>query len=191
MDKSIINKLSEKISQIENYDGIKAPVIKFENNNLDDESKKCYRRISLLASYKERCSEELRIRLITKENFSQNAFDNALKKAINADIVNDKRYSEVYVLSKLSCNKGLYGVLKHLEKMKIDFVDNEYLTSLINKEKNLQFNKALNVLNAKKPKSKNLYAGAVNKLLNRGFSMKISVGAAKEWIAKQDMIKAI
>lgn len=183
-----VDELKDKIHEIENNIEDKAGNISNieEWSGLSDNEKKeikhCYKRIVMLVSYKERCVEELRDRLVNKEKYDEVIFKKAIKKALQHDIVNDKRFSELYALNKFADNRGVDGVIKYLDKMKIPYKENDYLCTIIDLEKEKEINKALNVLEVKPPRSKNVYTGAIRKLICRGFSIDVSDKAVKIWI---------
>ena len=149
------------------------PTTKNEVNN-------CFRRIVILTNYRERCEAELYDRLINKEKFSEDIFQEAINKAKNYDIVNDERYAELYAFCKTQSCRGTEGIEKHLSRMKIDYESIPSVVEILDKAKEAEYDSAVDYLKRHPSKSKNAYASNVRKLISRGFSPSLAISAAKD-----------
>lgn len=159
--------------EIENNSGAKS------NNNLSSCGSKCFRRILVLCNYRERCEEELRIRLCDRENFSVKDFEEAINKAKSFNIVNDERYAEMYAFTKLNNHRGIAGVLEHFAKMKISWEGMPKVVDIVNRTKDNEVNIAVTYIKSHPSHSKDFYKGNVRKLINRGYSYEIALQASK------------
>lgn len=149
---------------------------------LSDDVDSCFRRIVILVNYRERCTQELKYRLVDKEKFNVDVFNKAIDKAVKYNIVNDARYAEIYCFSKISCNRGTDGIEKHLREMKIDISNNKDVQELLNDAKSKEFNTATKFIKNHPSRSKNLYQSYIKKLINRGFSISLSMQVVKAFL---------
>lgn len=144
-----------------------------------NEVSNCFRRIVILTNYRERCEAELRDRLINKEKFSEDIFQEAIDKAKKYDIVNDERYAELYAFCKTQSCRGTDGIERHLSRMKIDFEAIPSVVEILNKAKEEEFSNAVDYLKRHPSNAKDVYASGVRKLISRGFSTSLAISAAK------------
>lgn len=147
---------------------------------------RCYKRIITLVRYRERCEQELYKRLVLKEKFKVDDFNKALAKAKKYDLVNDSRYAELYTFSKTHSFHGVYGVIKHLKDMNIEFSNNDCVLDIIEDAKINEYSQATLFLKRHPSKAKNLYSSYVNKLINRGYSFEIAQKVTKDFIFEQN-----
>lgn len=146
------------------------------------EEQQCFKKIVQLVNYKERCTKELRDRLLNKEGLSLEAVNLALKKALKYDIVNDERYAEMYCLSKTLSYHGVYGVKKHLKNMQIDYEQYVSVVDILNNAEKKEYEFALKYIDRHRTKSKNQFASYVKKLVNRGYSVDTAINVTKDFI---------
>ena len=141
-----------------------------------------FRRIVILTNYRERCEQELRERLVSREKFSEEVFEAALEKAKKYDIVNNERYAQLYSFSKIQSSRGVNGVKRHLSSMKIDYEDMPSVVEILNEAQTKEYHTALDYLKRHPSRSKDAFSGGVRKLVSRGFSNSIAIKVAKEWM---------
>lgn len=205
MSKMNIDALRQSIASVENGSGVQslksdinntlenahvdADINKISEKTLNthnlDEIKKCYRRITILVNYRERCSEELRERLVERENFDVEVFNAALKKAQAYNLVNDARYAEMYAFCKTQSYKGVYGVKQHLKRMKIDYSLMPKVLEILNSANAREEINAKEYISRHSSAAQDQFAGNVRKLVNRGFSVYIAIKAAKAYQEEQ------
>ena len=107
MDSSKIDDLRHQISDIEQSRKSRPNKKNIESSDVN----KCFRRIIILANYRERCIQELKERLVEKEKFNYDTFSAAINKAIKYGIVDDARYAEMYCFCKSCMCRGTEGII--------------------------------------------------------------------------------
>lgn len=179
---SNLDDLRLKIKQIENTnDFIDDSPSDDLSSQLNTQTKQCFKKIIVLLNYKERCSWELKERL-RKLNYSDKCIKFAIKKAKKLKLVDDFRYAEMYIYSKLNNSRGIPGILQYLKSMRIDINDSDTLTKLIKDASMSENERAYSFLKNHPPRSKDIYSGAIRKLVNRGYSVNTAVKATNKWL---------
>lgn len=141
-----------------------------------------FQRIIRLASIKEQASSKLQDRLL-REGYSEDEVAEALLRAIDCNIVNDHRYAECYLRSRISSGKGLRGSLKELDSLGISIDGNEDLEACVLDFEENEEEQALQVLMRKPPRSKNAREAAYRRLISKGYSAQVASSVAKKWAA--------
>ena len=152
----------------------------YQATNLAEEESKAFKKILKLASIREQASKKLYERLI-KDGFSEQAASSALGRAIEAHIVDDKRYAEAYLRTQLAQGKGRRGIERALEQLDIDSPSEETWQLAYEQFGNDELKRAIALLNRKPPRSKNLREGAYRKLVQKGYSADVAASAARRW----------
>ena len=133
---------------------------------------------------KERSSAEIRTRLIDK-GFDQCTTEEALSKAIGYGYVNDQRFKESLIRMRIDQGKGVYGILKELELHGFSLNEGDCcagdLPNISDISEDIEFKRALNFLQKKPPRAKNLLNASYGKLLRNGYSFDIAKKAAFEF----------
>lgn len=139
---------------------------------------KVYKKIQRLANVRERSTKGLRDRL-TREGFDSDAIEHALERACSFSIVNDMRYAEVLVRSRLSAGKGRRGIEAELRALDIDpdTVEGWHEEPTDKSE----VNRAIAVLTKKPPTAKNKRDAAYRRLVSKGYSSSVAQTAARIW----------
>lgn len=138
-----------------------------------------FSRIARLANVSEQCSEKLRRRLL-REGWSADQVEGALSRAKSCLLVDDDRFAAVFVRSRLAQRRGEDGILFELkglgfdEGAVLDLIDAERAEACYGSE----VERALELLEAKPPKSKNLHDGAFRKLVGAGFGTSVASEAS-------------
>lgn len=151
MKNEIIDDLRQSIEEIKSRSDANS------NNNeleLNDNAKRCYKRILVLVGYRERCSEELRKRLVDRENFDDGDFSLAIQKAQRVGIVDDQRYAEMYAFTKIQASRGIAGVIRHFDQNKINYLQMPKVVSLIDEYNDSEHFRALEYLKRNPSRSK-------------------------------------
>lgn len=178
MNTGNIDALRQRISAMEkSSDAGQKPNV----NNLVD---KCFKRMVVLINYRERCCEELRQRLVGRENFDKDVFEKALNKAKRYGLVDDARYAEMYAFCKAQCFRGVYGIEQHLRRMKIDFESIPKVMQILEKARLLEEKTAKEFVATHPSTSKNQFNANVKKLIHRGFSTEVAFKAANAYQRK-------
>ena len=141
-----------------------------------------FRKIERLCLVRERASEQLRQRL-AREGFEAEAVEAALDRALACGLVDDGRFADVLVRSRLAQGRGRRGIAAELENLGIDA---EGVAALAeggqgDGDDAGELARALAVLDRRPPRAKNLRDAAYRRLAQKGFSASVSSTAARLW----------
>ena len=143
---------------------------------LGDEAFEAYKKIQRLASVSERSTKALRERL-AKDGYASEAVDEAIERAVSYGIVDDRRYAEAYVRTKLRAGKGRRGIESDLRDLGIDPEEiGEWCES-----DDDEVSRALEVLEKRPPTAKNKRDAAYRRLISKGYSSSAAQSAARMW----------
>ena len=133
-----------------------------------------FRKIERLCLVRERASEQLRQRL-ARGGFEAEAVEAALDRALACGLVDDGRFADVLVRSRLAQGRGRRGIAAELESLGIDADSVEALAAAG------EVDRALALLDRKPPRAKNRRDAAYRRLAQKGFSASVSSSAARLW----------
>ena len=145
----------------------------------DEEAERAFRKIERLASAREQASVALRRRLM-REGFEEDALDCAIERALACGLVDDRRYADVLVRSRLSQGKGRRGIAAELADLVID-PDTVEAFLMDDDDDSSEVSRALALLDRKPPRSKNRREAAYRRLAQKGFSASVASSAARQW----------
>lgn len=153
-----------------------------------EEQDAAFGKIARLAASRERCESELRARL-ARDGFSPRDAQAALERAVSCGLVDDIRYADVLIRSRISQGKGRAGIEDELARAGVRTADvpgwpDEYFPASGPSEEN----RAYEVLLRKPPRSSNPYAAACRKLASRGFSAEVAFSAARRFVGRGDEV---
>ncbi|MEG0323811.1 MAG: regulatory protein RecX [Raoultibacter sp.] len=137
-----------------------------------------YKKIQRLANVSERSTKGLRDRL-TREGFDADAIEYALARACSFGIVDDMRYAEILVRSRLTAGKGRRGIEAELRELAIDPDTVEGWHDDADDKSELE--RAIDLLEKKPPRAKNKRDAAYRKLVTKGYSSSVAQSAARIW----------
>ena len=137
-----------------------------------------FRKIERLCLVRERASEQLRQRL-AREGFEAEAVEAALDRALACGLVDDGRFADVLVRSRLAQGRGRRGIAAELESLGIDADGVEALAAADDDAG--EVDRALALLDRKPPRAKNRRDAAYRRLAQKGFSASVSSTAARLW----------
>ena len=143
----------------------------------DSSEEAAFQRIVKLASLNELASAKLRDRLVL-EGFPVDAVESALQRAVSCGLVDDARYAEVLVRSRISQGRGRQGIELELDKLGIEFADIDKVFAEGGQD---EVERAYAVLLRKPPHSKDARGACYRCLVRRGFSSEVSSRAARMW----------
>lgn len=151
---------------------------------LSEEEEEAFSRVSRLVASRERCTCELMKRLV-QGGCSEHDANKAVARAVSCGMVDDLRYADILIRSRISQGKGRAGIEEELNQCGIDFRQlvgwpDEYFDKEASEE-----DRAFDYLCRKPPRSKNIYASACRKLAARGYSADVVFAAARRY-AKQE-----
>ncbi len=147
--------------------------------SFDDEAQAAFERIVRLVSRRDHAAAEARGKL-ARAGFDDGPADRAVERAVRCGLIDDVRFAEAYVRSKLAQGKGAAGIERGLAALGIDASDvpgwpNEFVGE------DAEVERALAVLERTPPRSKSRRDGAYRKLVARGFSAEAAASAACRW----------
>lgn len=143
---------------------------------LDDGASEAYKKIQRLASASERSTKGLRERL-TRDGFAPEAVESALERSVALGIVDDLRYAEAYVRTKLAADKGRRSIEAELRDLGIE--PDEVLGWDDCQDSEVE--RAYAVLEKRPPTAKNKRDAAYRRLISKGYSSSAAQTAARMW----------
>lgn len=169
--------LSESVDSFNSKDVSESISVELET----EEAAKAFKKIKRLACVQEQASVALRRRLL-REGFSDAAVEKALSRALRCCLVDDSRYADVLVRSRLSQGKGRRGIERELANLGLlDKVYDQLYDFDGADEHSVEFDRALALLRQKPPRSKRPREAAYRRLVQKGYSSAIASSAARAW----------
>ncbi|WP_101722528.1 regulatory protein RecX [Eggerthella timonensis] len=138
-----------------------------------------FRKIERLCLVREQASEQLRRRL-ARDGFEPEAVEAALSRALACGLVDDARFADVLVRSRLAQGRGKRGIAAELEGLGIDADGVDALAERDGDDAG-EVERALALLDRKPPRAKNRRDAAYRRLAQKGFSSSVSSTAARLW----------
>lgn len=145
-----------------------------------DDAERAFRKIERLALAREQASAALRARLV-REGFPPEAADAAVGRALACGLVDDARYAEVLVRSRLSQGRGAQGIAAELESLGIDASVVPGWPEEFAVDHESEVVRALALLDRKPPRAKNKRDAAYRRLAQKGFGASVASTAARIW----------
>lgn len=145
-----------------------------------DGAERAFRKIERLALAREQASAALRARLV-REGFPPEAADAAVGRALACGLVDDARYAEVLVRSRLSQGRGAQGIAAELESLGIDASVVPGWPEEFAVDHESEVARALALLDRKPPRAKNKRDAAYRRLAQKGFGASVASTAARIW----------
>lgn len=149
-----------------------------------DDAERAFRKIERLALAREQASAALRSRLV-REGFLPEAADAAVGRALACGLVDDARYAEVLVRSRLSQGRGAQGIAAELESLGIDASVVPGWPEEFAVDHESEVARALALLDRKPPRAKNKRDAAYRRLVQKGFGAPVASTAARVWSEAQ------
>ncbi len=149
----------------------------------DEQSDRVFSKIGTLASRREYSLQGMRRRL-RNYDFEEQDIEDALARAVHCGLLDDARYADVLVRSRLSQGKGLCGIARELRQDGIEplsvslYVEAQSMGSSLPHH---EVDRALEVLRSRPPHAKNVRQSAYRRLLSRGYDSATASSAARIW----------
>lgn len=144
-----------------------------------------FKKIERLVKVRDRSVFEVRSRL-ERDEFEPSDIDSAIDRALRIGYLDDRRFADVLVRSRLRQGKGLDGIIRELKGHAVDpwsvlpnFPD-EYL-----KNAPSQADSAYALLCRKPPRAKNARQAAYAKLVRNGYPASVAAEATRKWFQTQ------
>ena len=155
---------------------------------MKDTADDAFSRIMRILNTSDQSEANIRAKLM-RAGYSEGPVDDAVDRAKEYGLIDDKRYAKLYIDSKMRSGKGADGILRNLKRMNIDIADyhDPELKELVTPDTDQQIEQALLLLNRKPPRSKNLFQGAYGKLIRNGYSPYIASAASRRWVEQNEL----
>ncbi len=145
----------------------------------------CFAKICRLLNARERCSKELIERLV-RDGFDEAVAWEAVERACRCGLVDDARFAETLVRSRLSQGRGVDGIGRELRAIGFDPCAVESYASVVSGNlHDREVSRAVELLERKPPRSKNPRASAYRRLLAKGFGNSVAADASHMWWERQ------
>ena len=150
---------------------------------MKDSADDAFNRIIRILNASDQSEANIRVKL-SRAGYSESSVDDAVSRAKEYGLIDDKRYTRLYVESKVRSGKGTEGIIRELKRMNIDIgqIDDTRVQELVYADSDQQIAQAIGLLNRKPPRSKDLFKGAYFKLLRNGYSPYIASTASRRWL---------
>lgn len=143
------------------------------------EQARAFRKIERLCLVREQASAQLRQRLV-REGFESEDAEAAIERALACGLVDDGRFADVLVRSRLSQGRGRRGIAAELEGLGIDAGSVDALAADDGDDAG-EVDRALALLDRRPPRAKNRRDAAYRKLAQKGFGASVASTAARQW----------
>lgn len=153
---------------------------------MKDTSDDAFNRILRILNASDQSEANIRAKL-KRAGYSDGSVDEAISRAKEYALIDDKRYAALFIESKSRAGKGMNGILRDLKHMNIDIdeFEDSHLKDLAEIDTDQQIDQAVDLLNRKPPRSKNLFQGAYSKLMRNGYSSYIASAASRRWLEQK------
>lgn len=139
-----------------------------------------FKKIIALANVRDRSELSMRTRLVSY-GFSEEAIDAGIEKALDYGFIDDSRFADVLIRSRLAQGKGCAGIERELKENGIDPESILGWPHDYGSPDENEVDRALALLSRKPPRAKNKRDGAYRKLIQNGFSSSIASTTARLW----------
>ena len=156
-----------------------APVLEDYNDNPND----AFHKIECLLSVRDRSVSEVTSRL-QRDRYTERAINESIDRALRCGYLDDARFADVFIRSKLRASKGINGIVRDLKQHDIDAYSIPHFPDAYLEEQGSQLENALHLLKRKPPRAKNKQQAAYAKLIRNGFSSSIASAAVRTWLAE-------
>lgn len=159
--------------------GVNAPAQQKQLPLLDSEY--AFKRLTALCMHQERSTKEVRERL-KRIGFEDSVADKAINRALNCGLIDDVRYADILVRSRISQGRGSCGIERELKSLGLNPYDidafNEYCSD---SGSTAEYDRALSFLRSHPTRSKNPQSACYRKLVTKGYSSSVASRAARDF----------
>ena len=122
---------------------------------------------------------------LEKAGFAAPIVDQAIQRALDLRFLDDYRYADALVRSRIYAGKGLVPAMKEIEALGIDPHELDAFCEYHEEGEDAEVERALALLERKPPRCKNLREGAYRKLIQAGFCSSAASEASRLWVNSQ------
>ena len=152
-------------------------------------SESAFSKLVELVNYREHSVAQLRKKLATK-GFEASEIEGALDRAVNANIVNDSRFAEMLIRSRVNQGKGFDGIARELRENAIDPDAIPGFPYEFGYSDEAEYERAYAAIERKPPHSKNPRNSAFQRLVRSGYSISVASAASRDWVYDQCHLEA-
>jgi regulatory protein len=150
----------------------------------DELDQEAFAKLVKLISFRDRSIHEARTRL-TEYELNQTAIESAVSRAIECGLLDDARFADVFIRSKVSAGKGQRAIEQGLKKHAIEAEEVPgYPEDYFSDDQMLET--ALDKLRRKPIHAKDRYSSAVGRLIRAGYPYGLATQAVRLWLAEED-----
>lgn len=142
-----------------------------------------FKKIISLVNARDRSIRQIESRL-TECDYSTDAIDEAVARAVSCQILDDSRYAETLVRSRINQGKGSVGIERELRSEGIDINCVAGWPHEFDVSYDAEFARAFNLLEQKPTHAKNKMQAAYRKLAQAGYPSHLATDAARAWCEK-------
>lgn len=146
---------------------------------LQSASSRIYR--SIVAS--EQSTKRIRSKL-EASGYPDDVIEQAISRACDLGVLDDRRYCECLVRSTAYAGKGLAKVAREVESLGIPIESLESYQEYMERGEEAQIEDALDFLERHPTRAKDAYASCFRKLVNKGFPSDIASAATRRFVEK-------
>lgn len=139
-----------------------------------------FKKILAILNVSDKSEHALRERL-SRDGYLPEDIDDAIAKAKEYSFVDDARYADLLIRSRIAQGKGSAGIERELKSHHIDPNAIPGWPYEYDVEHDAEVDRALAFLNRKPPRAKNARDAAYRKLAQRGFPSSVAATAARTW----------
>ena len=172
---SVIEKLKKEISDIETGGSVSSSRSEHSRRELDSDA---FSKIVALVNVSDRSEKMLRERL-SREGFGEEEIDEAINRAKRCGIIDDLRYADVLIRSRLNQGRGAVGIERELGTHGIDVGQVAGWPFAFGIDDESERQRAHAFLEAHPSRSKNRREGAYRKLIQKGYSSAVAASVAR------------
>ena len=150
-----------------------------------EELSRAFAKISRIVSISEKSSRQIRERL-ARDGFDEETINGALSRAQSCGMVDDARYAEWLVRSRIRQGRGIAGIKRDLAVEGFSLEDLPGWPEEYEYGDDSELERAMMFLDAHPPRAKNQRASAYRKLVSKGFSTTCASSASRAWCDNRD-----
>lgn len=160
-----------------------------KNPDIDDQAEStpkkqkanAFERIVSMTAKRFRSECDIRARL-AREQYPQDQIDEAVERAVSCLLIDDARYADVMIRSRIRTGKGRQGIEAELRR---DHIDPDSLVGwpydYFPDESESELDRAVKYLMQHPTRSKNPRQSAYRKLVQKGYSSSVASSASRIW----------
>ena len=149
----------------------------------NDSPEDAFRKIERLLSVRDRSVSEITSRL-QRDKYTERAIAESVERALRCGYLDDARFADGFIRSKLRASKGINGIVRDLKAHGIDAYSIPEFPDAYIEEQGGQLENAIHLLKRKPPRAKNKRQAAYAKLIRNGFSSSIASSAVRSWLTE-------